>query len=437
MTRLPPGPPRLGPLDFIQSALISPAPVLRRLARKHGPTFRIGTSTGPITFTGDPEAIRALYTADPDTFDVFGVEVTAPIFGTGGVTVTRGERHRRDRKLIAAPFHAALRGYGAAISAISTEVAGRWAPGRVFSMLDATQAIALDVIIRVVFSVEGTARVRAARDAIVRLMEAMSPLIFIFPEVRRELGGLGPWSRFLRAREALDALLLEEIRARRGKTEGREDILSLLVAARDDEGAGLGDAELLDQLRTLLFAGHETTAVALACALHALHREPAALARVRAEIEALGPDPDPDALAALPYLDAVCQETLRLHPPVVDVGRVVRRPFALGGYTIPAGESITASPLLLHGREDLYPDPARFRPERFLERKPSPFEFIPFGGGARRCLGAAFAMMEMKVALGTLLRGRRLRIASAAPLSHVRRGITLGPRGTVPMILEA
>jgi cytochrome P450 len=439
MTRLPPGPARLGPIDFLRSSLHSPVPVLRRLAREHGHTFRVGTASGPLTVTGDPEAIRTLYTADPDSFDVWGADVAAPIFGRHGVVVTRGAQHRRDRKLLSAPFHAALRGYGAAIAGIAAEVAAGWPTGRPFSMLAATQDIALDIIIRVVFSVEGGARIRAVRAAVLRLIHAMSPLVFVFPGLRRDLFGLGPWSRLLRARDALDALLLEEIRARRSAAPGRErqDILSLLVAARDDEGEGLGDAELLDQLRTLLFAGHETTAVALAWALCFLHRHPAALARVRAEIDALGPEPDPEALAALPYLDAVCQETLRLCPPVVDVGRIVRRPFALGDYVIPAGEGISASPLLLHSREDLYPDPDRFRPERFLERKPSPFEFIAFGGGARRCLGAAFAMLEMKVTLGTLLRGCRLRLAPGAPTAHVRRGLTLGPQGSVPMIMEA
>jgi cytochrome P450 len=157
---------------------------------------------------------------------------------------------------------------------------------------------------------------------------------------------------------------------------------------------------------------------------------------VRAEIDALGPDPDPDALASLPFLSAACHEALRQSAPVVDAARITRRPFELAGYTIPAGEAIRPSLSLLHARADLYPEPDRFRPERFLERQFSPFEFIPFGGGARRCLGAAFALHEMKVVLGTLLRGRRLRLADAAPVEEVRRGLLMGPRGGVPMMVE-
>lgn len=434
---LPPGPLRLSVLDFLRANLASPGPVLQRLAREHGDPVRVRAGGYTVSFTGDPEAIRALYSADPDTFEPAGVDITLPVFGTAGVTVTADARHRRDRKLLSGPFHAAMRAYGATVASITSEAASRWRPGRPFSMLAATQDIALDIILRVVFGLEGAAKVGAVREAVLRLIEALNPLVFFFPALRRDFGGFGPWARLWRARDALDGLLREEIHARRAKPDGRQDVLSLLVHARDEQGEGMTDDELLDQLRTLLFAGHETTAVGLAWTLYFLHREPAALQRARAEIDALGPDPDPDALAALPWLEAVCQETLRLCPPVVDVSRMLRRDFQLGRFTIPAGECITASPLLLHAREDLYPEPERFRPERFLARRPSPFEYIPFGGGARRCLGAAFAMFEMKVALGVLLRGRRLRLAGTAPIPHVRRGITLGPRGDMPMILEA
>ena len=433
---LPPGPRRLAALDFARATLSAPGPVLQRLAREHGDPFRLSTPAGPVTYTGDPELIRAIYTADPDHFEPAGVEITLPIFGTAGATVTQGARHRRDRKLLSAPFHAAMRAYAATVAEITEQTASRWIPGRPFPMLASTQDLALDIILRVVFGLQDAARAAAVRAAVLRLIESLNPLVFFFPVARHEFYGFGPWSRLLRARESLDALLRDEIRARLAAPPGRQDVLSLLVHARDDEGQSMTEDDLLDQLRTLLFAGHETTAVALTYALYYLHRDPAALARTRAELDALGPHEAPDALVSLPWLEAVCQETLRIRPPVVDVSRTLRRPFHLGPFTIPAGESITPSPLLLHARPDLYPDPDRFRPERFLERKFSPFEYIPFGGGARRCLGAAFAMFELKVALGVLLRGRRLRLASTAPIPHVRRGITLGPRGDVPMILE-
>ncbi|WP_437597262.1 cytochrome P450 [Sorangium sp. So ce590] len=437
MGSLPPGPKSFYLVDYIRSGFISSEPIFKRYAAEHGPTFRVKSPSGMLTITGDPEVIRAVYTADPDTFDVWGAELTEPVFGTTSVVVTTGARHRRDRKLLGPPFSAgAMRGYGGAIADISLDVASRWRLGRSFSMLEATQAIALDVIVRVVFGVKGEERVGRTREAVLGLIDSLSPSLFVVPALRREFGGFGPYARNRRAARALDALLIEEIQRRRAAGDASQDILGLMMSARHDDGGGMSDVEIADQLRAILFAGHETTAMSLGWAMYWLHREPAVLARLVAEIDALGPSPEPDALASLPYLEAVCLEALRIHPPVVDVGRVARRPFQLGVYTLPAGESVAASPLLLHGREELYPSPERFRPSRFLDRKFSPFEFIAFGGGARRCLGAAFAMYEMKIALGTILGRYRLRLESQAPIRHVRRGLTMGPSGSMAMILE-
>jgi cytochrome P450 len=406
------------------------------MVAKYGDPFRIGTQSGPLTITGHPEAIRTIYTADPDTFDTWGGDVAEPVFGRTSLVVSSGARHRRDRKLLTPPFNAAsMRAYGAIIAEAAEEAALRWSPGRPFLMLDTTQDIALDVIVRVVFGIEGRERVAKTRAAVLRLIESLSPLIFIFMALRRDFGGFGPWARYRRALEGLNELLGEEIRTRRAEPTERTDILSLMMRARYDDGSAMSDTELIDQLRTLLFAGHETTAIALAWVFYGLHKEPATLARLLGEIDALGQDAEADALTSLPYLEAACLEGLRIHPPVVDVGRVPRAPFELMGYTIPAGEAINPSPLILHMREDLYPEPERFRPERFIERKFTPFEYIAFGGGARRCLGAAFALYEMKIVVGTLLRAYRLRLVSDAPIAHVRRGITLGPRGGVPMTL--
>jgi cytochrome P450 family 110 len=436
MGTVPPGPKSFFGIDFIQAAFFSPMPVLKRMVAKYGDPFRIATQSGPLTLTGHPEAIRTLYTADPDSFDVWGGDVGEPVFGRTSLVVSSGARHRRDRKLLTPPFNAgSMRAYGAIIAEAAEEAAQRWSPERRFLMLDTTQDIALDVIVRVVFGIEGAERVAKTRAAVLRLIESLNPLFFVFMSLRRDFGGFGPWARYRRALEALNALLGEEIRTRRAEPTERTDILSLMLRARYDDGSAMSDTELVDQLRTLLFAGHETTAVALAWVFYWLHKEPPTLERLLGEIDALGPDAEVDALASLPYLEAVCLEGLRIHPPVVDVGRVTRAPFDLMGYTIPAGEGICPSPLLLHMREEIYPEPERFRPERFIERKFTPFEYIPFGGGSRRCLGAAFALYEMKIVVGTLLRAYRLRLVSDAPIVHVRRGITMGPRGGVPMLM--
>lgn len=436
MSNLPPGPTRFQPIEFVKAAFFEPGPVLRRIAAQYGDTFRTPTPSGWITVTGNPEAIRAVFTADPDSFRAYAAKIAEPVFGTTSLVVSEGARHRRDRKLLTPPFNAgAMRAWGATIAEAALEAAERWQPGRRFSMLATTQDIALDVIVRVVFGVEERERVERMRAAVLRLIDSLSPIFFMFLWTRRELGGFGPWARYKKALAAYDDLLLEQIRRRREEGAERSDILSMMMRARYDDGSVMSDRELVDQLRALLFAGHETTAVTLACAFYWLHRDPEVLSRLLNEIDSLGEGADADALAGLPYLEAVCHEALRLNCPVVDTGRAVREPFDLAGYTVPAGEGINPSPLLLHMREDLYPEPERFRPERFLERKFSPFEYIPFGGGARRCLGAAFAMYELKIALGTILKRYRLRLADERRLVFVRRGLTLGPRGGVPMLM--
>lgn len=440
MNPLPPGPSHIGTIDFLRYAFQSPEPFLHRAAREYGLTFRINSPTssgGPVTISGDPEIIRVIYTTDPDFLEARGVEFTTPIFGRNGVTVTSGAKHRRDRRLLSAPFHAALKSYGTIMSEITQETLARYPIGQKFSLLEATQGIALDVIIRAVFGVQGKEKIQEVRRAVLNLTDALHPGIIFTMALRREFFGLGPWAHFCRAKNALDALMRREIQDRRADNQGgdkRQDILSLLLNVRDEDGTMLEEEELLDQLRTVLFAGHETTATAMAWAIFLLQQHPLEMAKLRKELSELGQTPDPNALAALPYLEAVCQETLRMYPPVVDVGRTVKKTLNLGPYTIPAEEAIMASPILLHNNISLYPQPGRFKPERFLERKFSPFEYIAFGGGARRCLGAAFAMYEMKVVLGTALAGGAFRSTAASTIANIRRGLTMGPRGGVPML---
>jgi cytochrome P450 len=437
LSGLPPGPAAFGPVDFFKAGIVGPIPRLKALAARYGDPFRLPYRGGAMTYAGTPEAIRAIYSAGPDEFDVFGVNDTAPVFGTTSVVVASRDRHRRARKLLAPSFRAgSLRAYGLVMAEVARAAAARWVPGRAFSMLETCQSVTLDVIVRVVFGVQGDDRVERTRRAVIELIDSIHVALIVLPFLRRDFGGFGPHARNRRAVDALNALLCEEIAARRRAPDPGHDILGLMMSARYDDGTTFAEAEICDHLRSLLFAGHETTTIALAWTFYHLHRDPAHLARVMEEIDGLGPDPDPDAFASLPFLEAACHEALRMNPPVVDTARITRRPFDLAGYTIPAGEAIRPSLTLLHARPEIYPEPDRYRPERFLERQPSPFEFIPFGGGARRCLGASFAMYEMKVVLGTLLRGRRLRLASAEPEEEVRRGLLMGPKRGVPMILE-
>lgn len=432
-----PGPRYFNPIAFVRT-ISNPSAWLHRTARAYGDTFKVNSTFGPMVISSDPEVVRTLFTTDPDAFEPFQADTTAPFLGDTSLVLVSGARHRRDRKLLSPPFNGArMRAYGAIMAECADHVTASFTPGRSFRMLDVTQAISLNVILRAVFGLgEDEGRAPAVREALIEFISAMSPWIIFFHGLRHSFLGLGPWARFQRASARLDALLYEVIAARRASPEPREDILSLMMSARYEDGGSMSDKDLRDELLTLLFAGHETTAIALAWAFYWLHRYPDELARVRDEVSALGPSPEADAVAALPYLDAVCQETLRIHPIVADIPRTLRRPVDIAGYTVPAGVALSASVLLVHSRPDLYPEPHRFRPSRFLERKFTPFEFIPFGGGARRCIGSAFALYEMKIVLARFLSRYNLRLASDAPPEATRRGFTMGPEDGIPMIYD-
>jgi len=278
--------------------------------------------------------------------------------------------------------------------------------------------------------------VQKFRQGILALFGGFSPLL-LFKATRRNFFGVGPWAKFQRNMETLRELVFALIAEHRATLEGREDILSLLIAAKDEAGQGLSDQDIMDQLLTIVFAGHETTAVMLAWAFYFLHQNPDALERLRKEIAALGENPEPETIVKQPYLEAVINETLRLKPPVHVIHRRTVRPMTLLGYELPAGTVVAAGAYATHRLESLYPEPEKFSPERFLQRTFSPFEFLPWGGGARRCLGAAFAMYEMKIVLYTILKEYELRLLETAPIRLEHRPGTVGPKGGIRMEMVA
>jgi cytochrome P450 family 110 len=420
-------------------AITDPQRVVTDAMRDVGETLEVNGPAGQMIMSGDPEIVRAIFTADHDQFGIPFRPQLGPFFGETSLIMTPGARHKKDRRLLAPPFHGArMRAYGKTIVDIALRHAAKLVRGKTFRMLELTQAITLDVILEAIFGVDDDAFRDRFRAAIIDLVESMnSPIITVFEVTRKEFGGFGPWARFRRCAEALDALIYAEIKNRRGKTAGREDIFSLLLDARYDDGEGMTEKELRDQLHLLFFAGHDTTSTALAWAFYFTCRQPIEKKKLLDEIDKLGDSPEPEAIVALPYLDAFCQETLRIHPVAPNVARQLEHPFELAGQTIPAGTTLAASIMMLHQNEKLYPEPNKFRPERFLDRKFSPYEFIPFGGGPRRCIGAAFAMYELKIALATLLRRYEFRLVKDAPVKYVQRGLTMGPKGGIEMVVEA
>lgn len=435
MSSLPPGP--RSSLWSIVQYLRDPIGCMLPLVREYGDPFTFPGKV-PLVCVGEPEGIRAIYTADPDTFEPLNQDLGVFI-GARSVILQAGAEHRRARKLMMPPFHGArMRAYGEQIVRVTEQRTQSWRPGQTVTTLTTLQEISLDVILQAVFGVTEPERMATLSRSLLTTIHGISAPLAMFPGLRREFAGLGPWARFVRRREHLHAQLDELIAA--GRAAGpREDILSLLIAARGEDGAPMDDDEIRDQLVLLVVAGHETTAIAMAWALYALHRPEQAecLDRLRAELATLPADAGAEAWAKLPYLSAVCDETLRRYPGApAPSPRKLLRPLTIGRYTLPAGVGVVPAIGVAHFREQTYPEPMAFRPERFLGRAPSPFEFLPYGGGARRCLGAALASYEMKLVLATLLRRFGLRLASRKPEQASVRTVNVGPKRGVRMVVE-
>lgn len=417
--------------------LRDPMGAMPRMVKRWGDPFTL-RGTPPTVFTGDPAGIKAIYSADPATFGVQNQDMGI-FLGSQSLILIAGEEHRRKRKLMMPPFHGArMRKYGEAMIRLTELHTAEWQPGRTVSAFATAQKISLDVILEAVFGVHDPAGRSELAAPLLALLDGFSPLLAIVPALRRELGGVGPFAAFKRRQRALhdklDALIAE---ARRG--EPRDDILSVLVGARYEDGEPMTDDDVRQQLLLLVVAGHETTAIAIAWALDALHRpdNAAVLERLGSELRALGPTPTVEQLDALPYLEAVCQETLRCYPIApAPSPRKLLRPLELMGRTLPVGTGVAAAIGVAHFREETYPEPLRFRPERFLERKYSPFEYLPFGGGARRCLGAAMAAYELRLVLGTLVGRFRLRLASPKVDRGKIRAANVGPAHGVKMVVQ-
>ena len=432
MPTLPPG-PRSTLLTTYEVAR-KPYEAMHAWRARYGDPFSCSTINGQVVSTAEPELIRELFTAKPELFEPFASAAMTPFFGASSLLLLEGEAHRRERKLLTPPFHGErMRAYGEIMVAAARRAAADLSPGQPFTGIDLGARISFEVIVRAVFGVEDPARVREFTELLMATLDAALPIFMFATAFHKAPFGLGPWAKYQRVSARVDELLYRQIAEIRPQAEGREDILSLMLQARYDDGESMSDAHVRDELRTLLIAGHETTAITLAWALERVHRSPAVLERLLGEID--GTNGSAEELAKLPYLGAVIDETLRMSPVIEVVFRKLKQPWRFAGYDLPAGVAIAPAITLVHMREDLYPEPERFRPERMLERKPGPFEYLPFGGGNRRCIGAAFSHYEARIVLGTLLREWSLALREPGPVAVVRRSVTLGPKTGVRMAM--
>jgi unspecific monooxygenase len=443
---LPPG-PRWPALFQTFAFLRSGQRFIARAAQRYGDLFTVRTLVfGAQVFTSDPELIKQIFTGDPCDYHAGEANDSATLItGTRSVLVLDEAPHRRVRRLLTPPFHGErMHAYAETMRAITERVVSPWKEGEHFRLLPYFQRITLEVIVASVFGLPEGSR----RDLFSTKLEALtdratSPLgvFFLIPALQRDLGPLYPWRRLKAQLDAVEALVFEEIAARRVRlaepgAHRPDDILSLLLETRDEDGQGMPDREIRDQLITLLLGGHETTASSLAWAFERILAHPEVHERIVAEIDqarAQGKTSAAD-LAGLEYLDATVKEVLRQRPSVPQVGRRLTRPMVLRDYEIPTGTMVSPSMYLTHRRPDLYPEPESFRPERFLGKKTDPYTYLPFGGGPRRCLGAAFALQEMKIVLGTVLHRWRLRLVQKPPLRAAPRSLFFAPEGGAEVV---
>jgi cytochrome P450 len=426
---LPPGPRLPSILQALQVAA-RPASFLPACARRYGDAFTLKLpGLPPEVHFSDPDAVRTIFSADPEVLCAGESNgILEPVVGKRSLLLLDGARHLRERRLMLPPFHGErMQAYGSSMREITERAVASWPLGRPFRLHPAMQALTLEVILRTVFGVPEGERFDRLRDVLKRFLTVSANPFWLMPWLQWDLGPRSAWGRFVRLRQEAHELLLAEIAGRRAGGEAGDDVLSLLLAARDENGVGLDDAELRDEMMTLLLAGHETTATALAWVAHRLLEHPDVLVRVKDEIR---------RGAGFEYLDAVVKETLRLHPVLTDVGRLVRQPIRIGGWDLPAGVIAVPSIYLTQRRPDRWPDPERFLPDRFVGTRPAPYEFFPFGGGLRRCLGMAFALYEMRIVLAEMLARVAIRPVPGVRIRPVRRSITLTPSGGMPVLLE-
>jgi cytochrome P450 family 110 len=430
--KLPPR-PSMSQWRRMLKLIFRPIDYMEDYGKRYGDFFTVGSEKTPFVYVSNPQAIQEIFTADPDRFHT-GMKggFLYHFLGANSILSLSDEKHQRERKLLMPPFSGdRVRAYNRLICDLTQQVVAPWQVGKSYKIRAYMQEITLSVILHAVFGLQPGERCDRLKQLISTTMDNLSSpfssTAIFFPALQKDWGTWSPWGRFLRQKEEIDRLIYDEIQERRDRNcFDREDILTLLTIARDENGQPMSDTELRDELMTLLVAGHETTASALCWALYWIHALPEVQAKLRDELATLPPEADPSAIAKLPYLTAVCQETLRIYPiALAAVPRVLKTPMQLMDYKLEAGTALAPCIYLVHHREDIYPQPKQFKPERFLERQFSPYEYFPFGGGNRRCIGMALAMMEMKLVLATILSRFQLALTDTRPVKPVRRGLTV------------
>ena len=427
-TTLPPG-PELPSRRVAQLWIEQPIEFWEECAARFGDTFTIELgSLGTTVLFSDPEAVRQIFQLAPESYEVRPFnDYYRSVMGEHALFLTDGALHRRMRKVLMPPLHRKLaETHGAATRGLVIEVVGAWPVGKAFSPRPAMHVLSLRIMLGIIF---GSTEDPLAR-AIARVFSE---------EIYQHLGSWSAWTRFSHLHPRLRELIGATIRQRRSASASDSSghtLFDALVSARDGAGNVLGEDEIEDHLFTMFVAGVDPTALALSWALYWIHEDREVLAKIRGELAGLGPEPAPDRVAELPYLAAVCQETLRMYPiPSTPSGRKLVAEVEVDGRRYEPGVTLLPCPYLVHRRADLYGEPAQFRPERFLERQYAPHEYFPFGGGARTCIGAALVPLELKLVLAEIINRCELVAAHDGPVRPARHGTLLAPSDSMKFVL--
>ena len=419
---LPPGPRQPAAIQSI-AWWARPVPFMERCRARFGNRFTVRfVATPPFVMLADPDEVKEVFTAPADVLHPGeGGRILEPVVGANSVLLLDESEHLEQRRLMLGAFHSErMERLADLVGAVAEREVASWPRDEPVELHPRLQALTLEVILRAVFGLDSGERMEALRDRLTRILEFGAQPATMIPALQVRFGGHGPWARFERLRAEADRLVFELIDERRGEGAGRDDVLTMLLDARHEDGSEMSPQELRDELMTLLVAGHETTASELAWALERLSREPRVLRRLSEEI---------DSGDGEEYLTATVQETLRRRPVLLNVQpRFVKEPIEIGGWVYPARACLVPNAYLVHHDPAIYPDPYAFRPERFLEDPPGTYTWIPFGGGRRRCLGASFATLEMKIVLRELLSRARIAPAGDGLERTKRRSITVSPR---------
>ncbi len=433
-SKLPPGPK--GSLLPTLQLIRNPRAALEKWASRYGDPFLLNALNGPVVVTGRADLIREIHGQDPGIYETFATATIVPILGPGSLIAMQGDQHKRERRLLMPMFHGdRMKTYGQAMQEIALrEFSTRLEQSRTIQTLDMMTDISLEVIVRTVFGGEHCGQTYDLMDAGREVVKRSNPLLFFSKKAHVSCWGISPWDRLMAARTKLFNLFDSIIDNRLTADVAGDDILALLCSSKYEDGEPITREHIREELLTFLFAGHETTALSLTWAIYHLLKNPSQLEKLKSELASLQEN-SPTNLASAPFLKACVQETLRIHPIVTETLRKLKTPLQLGEWNLPAGVAVAPATVLAHYNPQTYEDPEAFCPQRFIDRSYSPFEYMPFGGGHRRCIGAAFATFEMSIVLGSLLQQFEFELVDLTIVVPKRRNVTIGPSTRVPIRL--